>query len=122
MAHSKLEDWQPVIGELVIAKFNVESELSIGKIIIAEIRDELFDGKLYRIRYGHNPEGKRLQGGHGPARGSEPLSHLGADREHEGLRCASVAAPHVHRRRAQVASKIRVSSIHSVQTVTHLPR
>ena len=56
MAHSKLEDWRPVIGELVIAKFNVESELSIGKIFIAEVRNELFDGKLYRIRYGHNRE------------------------------------------------------------------
>ncbi len=56
MAHSKLVEWQPVIGELVIAKFDVESELSIGKIFIAEIRDKLFDGKLYRIRYGHNRE------------------------------------------------------------------
>jgi len=56
MAHSKLVEWQPVIGELVIAKFDVESELSIGKIFVAEIRDKLFDGKLYRIRYGHNRE------------------------------------------------------------------
>ena len=51
-----LSNWRPVQGELVIAKFNVDSEVSIGKIFIAEIRDELFNGKLYRIRYGHNRE------------------------------------------------------------------
>ena len=31
MAQSNLEDWQPVIGELVIAKFNVEfRRISMG--------------------------------------------------------------------------------------------
>ena len=56
-----LANWRPVQGELVIAKFDTDCDLAIGKIFVAEVVDELFDGKLYRIRYGHRRENQVFQ-------------------------------------------------------------